>query len=60
MSNLIATATTYGPGDMGADLLAAGATVLPWVGAGVGGGVALLVVFLGIRKGISFFRGLAK
>lgn len=50
----------YTPATMTTDLVAGVATVLPWVGAGVGGGIALYFVFLGIRKGFAFFRSLAK
>lgn len=55
-----ATGGTYGPVEFGADLLGAAPVVLPWVGGGVAGGVALMLVFLGIRKGLGFFRGLGK
>lgn len=43
-----------------ADLLAGAAGVLPWVGAGVAAGIVLLFAFMGIRKGIGFFKGVAK
>lgn len=51
---------TYDAAAFAADLAGSAATILPWVGAGVGGGVALLLVFMGIRKGIAFFKGTAR
>lgn len=64
MSGLITFASTggtgYTPADLSADLVGGVAQVLPYVGAGVGGGVALLFVFMGIRKGFAFFRGIGK
>lgn len=56
----IASAAGYGPGDLTTDLAAGTASVLPWVGAGVGGGVILLFAFMGIRKGFAFFRQIGK
>lgn len=50
----------YTPALMTADMVAGVATVLPWVGAGIGGGIALFFVFLGIRKAFGFFKSLAK
>lgn len=50
----------YTPALFLADLGTGAATVLPWVGAGVGGAVALLFAFMGIRKGFQFFRSIAK
>jgi hypothetical protein len=50
--------TGYSPADMGASLTAGVAGILPYVAAGVVGGCALLFVFLGIRKGLEFFREL--
>lgn len=50
----------YDPAQLTADLTAGVATVLPWVGAGVGGGVVLMFAFMGIRKGLSFFRSVGK
>lgn len=58
MNSIIAAA--YDPSSLTADLTAGVATVLPWVGAGVGGGVVLLFAFMGIRKGFQFFRSIAK
>lgn len=49
----------YAPADMVADLAAGTATVLPWVGAGVGGGLVLLFAFMGIRTGFRIFQTLA-
>ena len=56
----IITAVGYGPSDLTADLAAGVADVLPYVGAGVGGGVILLFAFMGIRKGFSFFKSIAR
>lgn len=50
----------YTPAELGASLLQGGAVVLPYVGAAVAGAVALLLLFLGIRKGIEFFRDAAE
>lgn len=50
----------YTPADLTADLTAGVGTVLPWVGAGVGGGIVLMFAFMGIRKGLAFFRGVGK
>lgn len=52
--------TPYDPAAFTADLATGVATVLPWVGAGVGGGVLLLFAFMGIRKGFQFFRSVAR
>lgn len=60
LGTIIETVGEYTPVEFGASLLAGSATILPWVGAGVGGGVALMLVFLGIRKGVGFFKGTAK
>lgn len=60
LSNIINAAAGYGAGDLTADLTGGVAQVLPYVGAGVGGGVALLFVFMGIRKGFAFFRSIGK
>ena len=50
----------YSPATLLADLTAGVATVLPWVGAGVGAAIALMFAFMGIRKGLAFFKGIAK
>lgn len=50
----------YTPALLTADLAEGVATVLPWIGAGIGGGVALFFLYMGIRKGFSFFRSLAR
>ena len=50
----------YTPATFAADILAASGTILPYVGAGVAGGLALMFAFMGIRKGIAFFRGTSK
>ena len=57
---IIQAAVDYTPATMAADLAEGAAGVLPWVGAGVGGGVILMFAFLGIRKGFAFFKGVAK
>ena len=54
-----AAGDTYGPAEMTTDLATGVTVILPYVGAGVGGGVVLMLTFLGIRKGFGFFRGLA-
>lgn len=60
IATIVQAAGEYTPAALTADLAAGVATVLPWVGAGVGGGVILMFAFLGIRKGFGFFRGIAK
>ena len=50
----------YSAGTFVTDLAAGTTQVLPYVGAGVGGGIVLMFAFMGIRKGIQFFRGTAK
>lgn len=50
----------YDPATLTTDLATGVATVLPWVGAGVGGGIILMFAFMGIRKGLSFFKGVAR
>lgn len=59
LNNIIAAAA-YDPADLTTDLAAGVADVLPWVGAGVGGGIVLMFAFLGIRKGFAFFRQIGK
>jgi hypothetical protein len=59
VTNLIPSAA-YDPATLTTDLAAGVLTVLPWVGAGVGGGIVLMFAFMGIRKGLSFFKGVAK
>lgn len=58
--HLALVAAAYDPTTFSTDLATGVATVLPWVGAGVGGGVALLFAFMGIRKGFAFFKSIAK
>ncbi|MDF2508037.1 MAG: hypothetical protein K0Q52_1896 [Microbacterium sp.] len=58
--DIITLAAGYTPVELTADLAAGTADVLPWVGAGVGGGVILMFAFLGIRKGFAFFRQIGK
>lgn len=53
-------AVAYTPDQMTTDLTAGVAQVLPWVGAGVGGGIILLFAFMGIRKGFAFFRSIGR
>lgn len=50
----------YTVAQFGTDLAAGAAGVLPWVGAGVAAGIVLMFAFMGIKKGIAFFRGTAK
>ena len=47
----------FTPADFAGLLLDGTVAILPYVAAGVVGGLVLLFVFLGIRKGLSFFRG---
>lgn len=64
MKNAIITlasgGTGYTPADLTADLAGGVGQVLPYVGAGVGGGVLLLFVFMGIRKGFAFFKSIGR
>lgn len=53
-------AVPYTPDIFAADLIGGAAAILPYVGAGVAGGLALMFAFMGIRKGIAFFRGTSK
>lgn len=46
----------FTPAILGAELVAAGEVVLPWVGAAVTAGAGLMFVFYGIRAGFRFFR----
>lgn len=46
--------------DFVAMLASGAASVLPWVGAGVGAAVALYFAFLGIRAALTFFLDLAE
>lgn len=50
----------YTPDKLAADLAAGVPTILAWVGAGVGGGIVLMLAFMGIRKGFAFFKGIGK
>jgi hypothetical protein len=51
--------TEYTPADLSGSLVANLGTALAWVGAGIGGAVLVLFVFLGIRLAIGFFKDLA-
>jgi hypothetical protein len=55
-----AAAEPYTPTVFLADLTAGVGTILPWVGAAVGAGIGLMFIFMGIRKGLQFFKGVAK
>lgn len=57
---IVAAAVGYTPANLTADLAGAALVILPYVGAGVAGGLVLMFSFMGIRKGIAFFRGNAK
>ena len=46
----------YTPGQLASDLAGGIPTILAWVGAGVGGGIVLMLAFMGIRKGFAFFK----
>lgn len=50
----------YTPATFLADLGTGAATVLPYVGAAVTAGIVLMFAFLGIKKGLHFFRHVAK
>lgn len=50
----------YEVSDFSADLVAGAGTILPWVGAAVAAGVALMFIFMGIRKGLAFFKSTAR
>ena len=43
-----------------AEFLTAFVVVVPWLGAGVGAGITLMILFLGIRAGIGFFRNISE
>lgn len=60
LASLVAVAVPYTPDLLATDLATGVATVLPWVGAGVGGGVILMFVFMGITRGFGFFRKIAR
>ena len=53
-------AAAYDPATFTTDLTAGVATVLPWVGAAVGAGIVLMFAFMGIRKGLQFFKSVAR
>lgn len=53
------TLTEYGPTEFVLQLTDGAGVILPWIGAGVGAGVLLLLIFLGIRQGVAFFSNLA-
>jgi hypothetical protein len=57
---LPSVATPYTPDLFLTDLTAGVATILPWVGAAVGAGIGVMFIFMGIRKGLAFFKGVAK
>lgn len=46
----------YAAPDLLADLASAVPTVLSYASAGIGVGIALALIFMGIREGIAFFR----
>lgn len=50
----------YTPGDLTTDLAAGVPTILAWVGAGIGGGIVLMLAFMGIRKGFAFFKSIGR
>jgi hypothetical protein len=49
----------YTPATFLTDLGTGAALVLPYVGVAVTAGIALMFAFMGIRKGIAFFRKVA-
>ena len=50
----------YSPATFLTDLGTGAAAVLPYVGVAVTSGLVLMFAFLGIKKGLSFFRHVAK
>lgn len=56
--NGIVNATAYTPSDLGGDL--AGGDTLLWVGAAVVAAVPVMLGLIGIRRGLSTFRGAAR
>ena len=48
--------SSYDAVDMLAQLVAGIQVLLPWLGAAVGMGIALFLLFLGVRMGYRFFR----
>jgi hypothetical protein len=50
----------YTPATFLTDLGTGAAAVLPYVGVAVTAGVGLMFAFMGIKKGLAFFRGVAK
>lgn len=57
---LPAVVVEYTPDLMAADLVTATGTILLWAAAGIGAAVSLMAVWIGIRKGFGFFRGLGR
>ena len=56
----IVGAAAYTPEDLATDLAAGVPTILGWVGAGIGGGIVLMLAFIGIRKGFGFFKSIGR
>ena len=50
----------YPATDFAADILAAATAALPYIAGGVAAGLVIMVVFLGIRKGIAAMRTTSK
>ena len=60
VESVVKAAGEYTPATLITDLGEGALTVLPWIGAGVTGGITLMFAFMGIKKGLEFFRGVAK
>ena len=56
----MSTPAAYSPATFLTDLGTGAAAVLPYVGVAVTAGLVLMFAFLGIKKGLHFFRHVAK
>lgn len=52
--------STWGVAEFGTALLDAANGALPYIGAGVAGGVVIFAVIFGIRKGLAALKTVAK
>jgi hypothetical protein len=55
----MSTPAAYTPATFLTDLAGGAAAVLPYVGVAVTAGIALMFAFMGIKKGLAFFRKVA-
>jgi hypothetical protein len=53
------TPVAYSPATFLTDLGTGAAAVLPYVGVAVTAGIALMFAFMGIKKGLAFFKRVA-